>query len=80
MSHQENIISAQIDGGLYEKQALLDDFAKAAMQASMSNEDLRKALILDARQAGLSVDEYIARDAYDIATAMMQERERRMKG
>lgn len=60
--------------------ALRDDFAKAAMQASMSNEDLRKALILDARQAGFSVDEYIARDAYDIATAMMQERGRRMKG
>lgn len=63
-----------------DRQALLDDFAKAAMQASISNEDLRKALILDASQAELSVDEYIARDAYDIATAMMHERERRMKG
>lgn len=75
-----DFISYEDDRLVKEKQALLDDFAKAAMQASMSNEELRKSLILDARQAGISVDEFIARDAYDIASAMMQERERRMKG
>lgn len=70
MTQQENIISAQIDGGLHEKQALLDDFAKTAMHGMISN-----------NWSNLSVsDEAIAREAYDIAEAMMQERERRMKG
>lgn len=52
------------------EQALLDDFAKAAMQGMISN-----------NWSNLSVsDEAIAKEAYDIATAMMQERERRIKG
>lgn len=53
-----------------DRQALLDDFAKAAMQGMINN-----------NWANLSVsDEAIAKEAYGIATAMMQERERRMKG
>lgn len=73
MTHQENIISAQIDGGLHEKQALLDDFAKAALTGLITNE--QNFDYLREKTAGL-----LAKDAYDIATALMQERERRMKG
>lgn len=53
-----------------DRQALLDDFAKAAMHGMISN-----------NWVNLSVsDEAIAKEAYGIAEAMMQERERRMKG
>jgi len=52
-----------------DRQALLDDFAKAAMQGLT-------------RIWGDSIQHApkIARDAYTIAEYMMQERERRMKG
>lgn len=53
-----------------DQKHLLDDFAKAAMQGMLIN-----------NWANLSVsDEAIAKEAYGIATAMMQERERRTKG
>lgn len=53
-----------------DRQALRDDFAKAAMQGVLSNGWMN-----------LSVsNEQLAKEAYDIASAMMQERERRMKG
>lgn len=71
MKQQENIISAQIDGGLHEKQALLDDFAKAAMQGIYAAEPNR---------AAIDPPEYWVGYAYDVAQAMMQERERRMRG
>lgn len=57
----------------YDRQALLDDFAKAAMQGELA-----------AQAEGYSdwVGEFeaLAEMSYDIAEAMMQERERRMKG
>lgn len=54
------------------EQSLLDSFAKAAMQS----------LLVDARNNEFSEDflTAIAIAAYDIAEAMLQERERRMKG
>lgn len=48
--------------------ALRDDFARAAMQGIVS------------RYGDYADYSIIAHKAYDIATAMMQERERRMKG
>lgn len=56
-----------------EAQQLLDDFAKAALTGLITNEQNFEYL----RE---KTAELLARDAYDIATAMMQERERRMKG
>lgn len=53
--------------------ALRDDFAKAAMQAMITNDQSFYYL----REKGFSG---LANDAYYIAQAMMQERERRMKG
>lgn len=53
-----------------DQQHLLDDFAKAAMQGILSNHSFSNDLYIST----------LAKDAYDIATAMMQERERRMKG
>ena len=67
MTQQENLVSAQIDGGLHEKQTLLDDFAKAAMQG----------IVASVFSPGLQ--EELAMYAYDIAEAMMKERERRIK-
>lgn len=52
-----------------DRQALLDDFAKAAMQGMVSGDVVSS-----------SYQTILATAAYDIATAMMQERERRMKG
>lgn len=51
-----------------DRQALIDDFAKAAMQGMISNQYWRGDTVITAKEA------------YDIATALMQERERRMKG
>lgn len=76
MTHQENIISAQIDGGLHEKQTLLDDFAKAAMQGILSAQTEMRANGAWYTPVGAS---QLAEEAYDIATAMIQERERRME-
>lgn len=73
MSHQENIISAQIDGGLHEKQALLDDFAKAAMQGHIASE----YYVLNGYKSNY---EALAKEFYEFAESMMQERERRIKG
>lgn len=47
--------------------ALRDDFAKAAMQGQVINDSYNPN------------PDALAKHAYDIATAMMQERERRMK-
>lgn len=60
--------------------ALRDDFAKAAMQAIMGSDNLRSAAVKDSREQGLSHVDFVAQCAYDIAYAMMQERERRIKG
>lgn len=60
------------------EQALRDDFAKAAMQGLISNTNNLSYLPGNSGR-GLVLDE-ISKDAYDIAHAMMQERERRMKG
>lgn len=73
MTHQENLISAQIDGGLHEKQALLDAFAKSAMQGIVASSSVM-------RGNGSWYIAQLAEEAYDIAEAMMQERERRIKG
>lgn len=51
------------------RQKLLDDFAKAVMHGMISNNWVNLPVS----------DEAIAKEAYDIATAMIQERERRMK-
>lgn len=58
------------------EQSLLDSFAKAAMQGLISN---TKTYIPLNGDRGLVLDG-ISKDAYDIADALMQERERRMKG
>lgn len=50
--------------------ALRDDFAKAAMQGILSNHSFSADLYIST----------LAKDAYDFAEALMQERERRMKG
>lgn len=62
------------------RQALLDDFAKAAMQGIMGSDNLLREAVKDSREQGLSHVDFVAQCAYDIAQAMMQERERRMKG
>lgn len=80
MTQQENIVSAQIDGGLHEKQALLDDFAKAAMQGILSSSTEMRAHGASYSVGGYYPVSSLAKEAYDIASAMMQERERRMKG
>lgn len=68
-----DFISYEDDGLAKEKQSLLDDFAKAAMQGELA-----------AQAEGYSswIDDFegLAEMSYDIAEAMMQERERRMKG
>lgn len=73
MTPQENIISAQIDGGLHEKQALLDDFAKAAMQGHIASE----YYVLNGDRKNY---EALAKEFYAFADALMQERERRIRG
>lgn len=73
-----DFISYEDDGLAKEKQSLLDDFAKAAMQGLISNTS-NLSYIPGNSDRGLVLGG-ISKDAYDIATAMMQERERRMKG
>lgn len=58
-----------------DRQALLDDFAKAAMQLVIRNQ--RPSLGFSIQGDGFEI---LAKRCYDIAEAMMQERERRMKG
>jgi len=53
-----------------DQQHLLDDFAKAAMQGMMSNGTF----------GTYDNDDISAHRCYDIAEALMKERERRMKG
>lgn len=60
--------------------ALRDDFAKAAMQAIMGSDRLRSSAVKQSREHGMLHTDFVAQCAYDIATVMMQERERRMKG
>lgn len=60
-----------------ESTTLLDDFAKAAMQGILSAQTEMRANGAWHTPTGAI---QIAEEAYDIATAMMQERERRMKG
>lgn len=61
----DELIRAQEDADA----ALMDDFAKAAMHG---------VITYHGQNAGAY--DYLAKISYDIATAMMQERERRMKG
>lgn len=75
MSHMENLAYAQIDGGLYEKQRLLDEFAMAAMQGILSSETEMRANGISHTKEGAA---WHCSEAYDIAEAMMAERERRL--
>lgn len=67
-------------GDRAEKQALLDDFAKAAMQGILSSSTEMRAHGASYGDDGYYPVSSLAKEAYDIAQAMMQERERRMKG
>lgn len=58
-----------------DQQPLMDDFAKAAMQLVIRNQ--RPSLGFSIQGDGFEI---LAKRCYDIAEAMMQERERRMKG
>lgn len=55
---------------------LLDDFAKAAMQGELMNQSRENGYYTTAKEDL----RFLAKRCYDMATAMMQERERRMKG
>lgn len=59
---------------------LLDDFAKAAMQGIVASSSEMRANGASYGEDGYYPVSSLAKEAYDIATAMMNERERRMKG
>lgn len=83
MSCDENKISDQIDGGLNQqkedRQILLDYLAGQAMQGILSSEtEMRTNGGMYGKQTYSA--QPLAQECYDIAEAMLAERERRMKG
>jgi hypothetical protein len=61
----------------YRGMSLRDYFANSAMQASVTNQEMWNNLILDCKSFGngLTVPEYVAKEAYGIADAMLKQRE-----
>lgn len=58
-----------------KEQELLDYFAGLAMQAYLTNEDARIALIIDSsKTSGAIVEDYIAADSYKMSKAMLKAR------
>lgn len=57
--------------------SLRDYFANSAMQASITNQEMWNNLISDYKSFGngLTALEYVAKEAYEIADAMLKQRE-----
>jgi len=54
---------------------LRDYFAAKAMQGFISDREMYMAMMMDRKTSGLSPDDYIANQSYNLADAMLKQRE-----
>ena len=53
-----------------------DYFAAKAMQGFISDREMYMAMMMDRKTSGLNPDEYIANQSYNLADAMLKQREK----